>query len=89
MKGTDTRHSNVDCVNNSSETYHGAIDGQGAVTQLLDPVVSFYVCPLSAPLDRWGRVSSHLAVQDRVAAKWFNPVRGIVTFEDGRLWEIP
>lgn len=62
MKGADARHSNVDCVNNSSETYHGAIDGQGAVTQLLDPVVSFYVGPLSAPLDGWGRVSSHLAV---------------------------
>lgn len=41
---------------------HSAIDGQGAITQLLDPVVSFYVGPLSAPLDGWGRVSSHLAV---------------------------
>jgi hypothetical protein len=62
MNGTDTGHSWVDDVNNSSETYHSAVDGQGTITQLSDPVANLYVSPLAAPLDGWGRVSFYLTV---------------------------
>lgn len=53
---------------------HSAVDGQGAVAQLPDSVATFNVHTLSAPLDGWHRVSSHLTVQDCVTSEWLNPV---------------
>lgn len=70
-----------------SMTYDSAVDGQGAVAQLLDPVVGLKLHALPVPLDGWGRVSSHLTIQDSITSKWLDPIRRVLTFEDGRFWK--
>lgn len=74
-------------VDNSRMTYYSAINGQGAVAKLTDSVVNFDVQPLSAPLDGWGRVSLHVAVQNCITTEGFNPVSRVITFEDWRFWQ--
>lgn len=74
-------------INNFSATYYGAINGQGAIAKLVDSVVNFNIHPLSAPLDGWGRIAFDLTVQNCISAKWFNPIRRVITFEDWRFWE--
>lgn len=65
-----------------------AVDGQGAVAQLPDPVVGFKLHALPVPLDGWGRVSSHLTIQDSITSKWLDPIRRVLTFEDGRFLHV-
>lgn len=69
-------------------TYHGAINGQRSIAEFLDAVVDFHIYPLSTPLDGWGRVSLHLAIQHGVATKGLNPVGRVIAFEDRWLWVI-
>jgi hypothetical protein len=45
------------------------------------------IYPPSAPVDSWSRFSFHLTIQDCITTEWFNPVRRVITFEDGRFWK--
>lgn len=66
-------------------THHSAIDGEGTIDKLSDPVANLNSHSFSAPLDGWRGISPHFTIQHSIATQGLNSAGVIIPFEDWRL----
>lgn len=66
-------------------THHGAVDSEGTIDKLSDPVANLNSHSFFAPLDGWRGISPDFTVQHGIATQGLDSARVVIPFEDWRL----